>query len=62
MTGTTNLTASSDAVQCFILKKAVAVPDAGGASTQIYKYPAGGSPTLTIGGESEPIGTAIVAK
>ncbi len=60
VTGTTGLTAASDAVQCFILKKAVAVPDAGGASTQLYKYPAGGSPTLTISGQSQPIGSAII--
>jgi hypothetical protein len=60
VTGTTDLTEASDAVQCFILKKAVAVPNAGGEDTQLYKYPAGGTPTLTISGQSEPIGSAIV--
>jgi len=60
VSGTTDLTQATDAVQCFVLKKGVAVPNAGGANTQLYKYPAGGTPTLTIGGQSLPIGSAII--
>jgi hypothetical protein len=59
VSGTTPLTGSSDVVQYFIDGGTVVGPDAGNADAEFYNYPAGGSPTKTITGLSEPIGSAI---
>jgi hypothetical protein len=59
ITGSTPLTGSSDVVQYFIDGSTVVGPDAGNANVELYSYPAGGSPTQTIGGLSEPIGSAV---
>jgi hypothetical protein len=59
--GETSLEDSDDCVQVWIAGSTVICPDAGDADAKLYAYPAGGSPTLTISGLSEPIG-ATVAK
>ena len=58
VTGTTTTTAT-DCVQYTIDGKTLICPDAGQASVEFYKFPAGGSPTKTISGLSEPIGSAV---
>jgi len=62
-TGNTPLTGSSDIVQYWIDGGTSLIgPDAGNADVEIYKYPAGGSPSQTLTGFSEPIGAAVTSK
>jgi hypothetical protein len=60
VTGSTQLNSAVDAVQCWIRGGRVIVPDAGSANVQFYSYPAGGTPTTTINGFGQPIGSTVV--
>jgi hypothetical protein len=60
VTGSTQLDSASDAVQAWVAGTGVVVPDAGSATVQYYAYPAGGSPTVTISGLGQPIGSTVV--
>jgi hypothetical protein len=57
--GTTTLTGSDGIFQYFIDGKKVVGPNAYSASAGIWKYPKGGSPTLTLTGDSYPFGAAV---
>lgn len=65
--GHTSLHGSSDCVQGTIVVGKPATrgvficPDAGTADTEFFKYTAGGSPTHTITGFAEPIGSVVAA-
>jgi hypothetical protein len=59
----TSLDDSSDVDGSWISGKYVAAPQQNGADVLVYKYPAGGKPTHTITGSTQPFGTTIsVAK
>jgi hypothetical protein len=66
--GHTSLSGASDCVQGTIVvgkpvsKGVFICPDAGTADTEFFKYTAGGSPTQTITGFEEPIGSVISGK
>ena len=66
--GHTSLSGASDCVQGTIVvgkpvsKGVYICPDAGTADTEFFKYTAGGSPTQTITGFEQPIGSVISAK
>jgi len=65
VTGSTPLSGQSDIVQYWIDQPTSLLigPDAGNVNVEIYKYPAGGSPTQTLsGGFSQPIGATVSAK
>jgi hypothetical protein len=59
ITGVTVLSGSVDVVGFTIAKSVAIGPDAGNATVEFYKYPAGGSPTKTLTGFSAPYGSAI---
>lgn len=59
ITGVTVESGSVDIVNYWIDGKVDIGPDAGTASVELYKYPAGGSPTKTITGFSAPYGAAV---
>jgi hypothetical protein len=64
VTGSTDLTEASYALQYFIDKSTVIVPSIGrstgqGAGVTLYAYPAGGGPTRTISAV-EPMGSAVI--
>jgi hypothetical protein len=60
VTGSTPLSGSSDVVQGTVKGSRFIGPDAGNADVEIYMYPQGGSPQLTLTGYfSEPIGSAV---
>ncbi|MGA7201316.1 MAG: hypothetical protein WBX26_05755 [Candidatus Cybelea sp.] len=59
--GTVSLSGSSDCVQTWIAKKVVYCPDAGNEDTEVYAYPAGGSPIATLSGSFDlPIGAVSI--
>lgn len=68
VSGHTSLTGASDCVQGTIIigkptsKSVYVCPDAGTADTELFKYTAGGSPTHTLTGFEEPIGSVIISK
>jgi hypothetical protein len=57
VTGTTQVLGGGNCVLAF--KKTAICPNAGGANTFFYHYPAGGSALKTISGQSLPIGAAV---
>jgi hypothetical protein len=62
--GSTPLTGAVDIDQNWIdiPTKLLIGPDAGAGQVEIYKYPKGGSPSQTLTGFSEPIGSTVSAK
>jgi hypothetical protein len=57
--GTISLSDSDGIFQYFIAGKKVVGPNVYSANIGIWKYPKGGNPTMTLGGDSNPFGTAI---
>jgi hypothetical protein len=58
-TGSTPLNGSNFAVQFWILGSNVVAPNADSANVMFWNYPAGGSPTKTIKGLTQPWGVTI---
>jgi hypothetical protein len=58
-TGSTALDGSNFAVQFWIQGSNVVAPNADGANVMFWNYPAGGSPTKTINGLTQPWGVTI---
>jgi hypothetical protein len=61
LTSTTDFSGASDPVTIGLNKKnsVIFTADAGNAYAGVYNFPAGGSPTFTITGFSEPIGVGV---
>jgi hypothetical protein len=57
--GATPLTGSGQVVQFWIQSPNVIAPTANSSTVGIWKYPAGGSPTMTIDGLTDPIGATV---
>ncbi|HLY01146.1 MAG TPA: hypothetical protein VKR56_01470 [Candidatus Cybelea sp.] len=57
--GTTSLSDSDGIFQYFIDGKRVVGPNAYSANAGIWKYPKGGSPTVTLTGLTDPFGAAV---
>ncbi len=57
--GATPLDGSSFAVQFWIAGSTVVAPNANGGSVGFWNYPAGGTPTQTIGGLGQPWGATV---
>jgi hypothetical protein len=57
--GSTALSESGDCIQVWIAGSTVICPDYEDANVKYYAYPAGGDPTQTISGLSEPVGSTI---
>ncbi|HEV3092055.1 MAG TPA: hypothetical protein VGX91_11515 [Candidatus Cybelea sp.] len=61
--GTISLTGAGDCAQTWIAKSILYCADAGNAATEVFNYPAGGSPIAILAGNSNaPLGVVAVEK
>lgn len=60
--GTTPLNNSCNVLQFWISGRRAIVPNGCGHSVMYFRYPAGGTPTKTIGGLSSPVGVTLSHK